>query len=191
MILRRYDPLAGRRVGRPRVHAPRPMVGRLVCPLVRGLVVILFLRGSPDHVSSLSRPTTRVRVRPVIHDHQQEGADRLVVVSRRLSAAGVRFLGILFPSRSSAFLTVGLPARRLDPDGVSTFRTLNIRPGWAPSIARGRWCSSRPTTIIGLRLAHHSAVSLDRAAASITARLCLTSHQRGFKRFARPVFPRP
>jgi hypothetical protein len=35
-----------------------------------------LLRGSPDHVSSLSRRTTRIRVRPVIHDHQQEGADQ-------------------------------------------------------------------------------------------------------------------
>ena len=27
-----------------------------------------------------------------------------------------------------------------DPVGVSTFRTLEQRPGWAPSIPRGRWC---------------------------------------------------
>ena len=56
----------------------------------------------------------------------------------------------------------GRPTRPegLDPDGVSTFRTHQIRPGRAPSIARGRWCSSRPTTIIGLRLSHHSDLSL-------------------------------
>jgi len=32
------------------------------------------------------------------------------LVSRRLSAAGIRFLGILFPPRDSASLAVGLPA---------------------------------------------------------------------------------
>ena len=27
-----------------------------------------------------------------------------------------------------------------DPVGVSTFRTIELRPGWVPSIPRGRWC---------------------------------------------------
>jgi hypothetical protein len=190
--LRPYDPLDSRRVGRPRVHAPRP-VGR-------GVSFVRWFEVSSSSSSSGVHLTTSARFRAgsqgsvsgrLLHDDQQEGADRPVVVSRCLSAAGVGFLVILFPPGSSAFLTVGLPARGLDRDGVSTFRTLKTRPGRAPSIARGRWCSSRPTTIIGLRLAHLSAVSLHRATASITARLCLTSHQRGFKRFARPVFPSP
>jgi hypothetical protein len=43
---------------------------------------------------------------------------------------------------------------------VSTFRTHQTRPGRAPSIARGRWWSSRPTTIIGLRRSHPSNLSL-------------------------------
>ena len=81
------------------------------------------------------------RTRPVIHDHQQEGADRLIVVSRCLSAAGVRFLVILFPPGSWAFLTVGLPAQRPDPDGVAVFRTHEQRSGWVPSLLPGRWCS--------------------------------------------------
>jgi hypothetical protein len=81
--------------------------------------------------------------------------------------------------------------RPTDPDGVSTFRTHKTRPGRAPSIARGRWCSSRPATITSLHPAHHSAVSLHRATTSITARLRLTSHQRGFKQFAHPIFPSP
>jgi hypothetical protein len=115
-----------------------------------------------------------------------------VAGSRCLSAAGIGFLVILCPPRSWAFLTVGLPdPTGPDLDGVSTFRTLKMRPGWAPSIARERWCSYKPTTIIDLHLAHRSAVSLHRATTSITARLRLTSHQRGFKQFARPVFPSP
>jgi hypothetical protein len=39
-------------------------------------------------------------------------------VSCRLSTTGIRLLGILFPPRSSAPLTVGLPGnQRLDPTG--------------------------------------------------------------------------
>ena len=53
-------------------------------------------------------------------NHQQEGADQLVVVSRCVSAAGIRFLVILFPPRSWAFLTVGLPAR---PQGAGRTQT--------------------------------------------------------------------
>ena len=31
-----------------------------------------------------------------------------------------------------------------DPDGVTTFHTHELRPGWVPPIPRGRRCSSRP-----------------------------------------------
>ena len=50
---------------------------RLVCPLVGSHRCRLSV-GSPDHVSALSRPGTRPGIRPVIHDHQQEGADLLI-----------------------------------------------------------------------------------------------------------------
>ena len=65
------------------------------------------------------------------------------MVSRCLSATGIRFSVILRPARDSALLTVGLPAERPDLDGVSAFRTYELRPGWAPSVPRGRRCSSR------------------------------------------------
>lgn len=50
---------------------------------------------------------------------------------------------IRFPLGSWAFLTVGLPATNLAPDlnGVTTFCTYQIRPGWVPPRPRGRWCS--------------------------------------------------
>ena len=66
-----------------------------------------------------------------------------VPVSCRLSAAGVRFSVIRFPPRDWAFLAVGLPGKtfRPDLDGVTAFRTHELRPGWVPSIPRGRWCS--------------------------------------------------
>jgi hypothetical protein len=39
---------------------------------------------------------------------------------------------ILFPAGDCTFLTVGLPATRLDPDGVSTFQMRKTRTEWAP-----------------------------------------------------------
>ena len=97
----------------------------------------------------------------LVHDHQQEGADQdgqgfPLPFGRRRS-----LLGHPVPAGelSSPY---GRPTgpKGPDPDGVSTFRTHQTRPGRAPSIARGRWCSSRPTTIIGLRLSHPSDLSL-------------------------------
>jgi hypothetical protein len=58
--------------GRPRVRSPRPRSRRLTCPLVRGVIVDFSFRGSPDHVSSLSRPSTWPGIRPVIRDDQLE-----------------------------------------------------------------------------------------------------------------------
>ena len=65
-----------------------------------------------------------------------------VPVSCRLSAAGVRFSVIPFPPRDRPLLTVGPPTHTgPDPDGVTAFRTHELRPGWVPPIPRGRWCS--------------------------------------------------
>ena len=79
-----------------------------------GASVIFLLTSSPDRVSALSGRTTRVRIRSVIHDDQLE-AGPAPVVSRRLSATGIRFSAILFPSGSWALLTVGLPAKTAGP----------------------------------------------------------------------------
>jgi hypothetical protein len=77
----------------------------------------------------------RPGIRPVIREttwlKDQSPCSSL---SRFLSVAGVRFLGILFPLRSWAFLTVGLPPPVVvDLDGVSTFPTREIQPGRVPS----------------------------------------------------------
>lgn len=76
---------------------------------------------------------------------------RFPVVFRR---AGVRFLGILFPPRNWASLTVGLPdrLRRPGPGGVSTFHMHETRPGWAPPVPRGQRCSHDRQKIPGRRL---------------------------------------
>jgi hypothetical protein len=82
-------------------------------------------------------------------EHPAGGPVQTLPLSRCLSAAGIRFLGVLFPPGNQAFLTVGLPAvpRRHppDPDGVSTFRAHEMRPGWVSSLPRGRRCSLRPS----------------------------------------------
>ena len=67
----------------------------------------------------------------------------MLPLSRCLSAAGIRFLGVLFPPRNWASFTVGLPPRHsdmADPDGVSTFRAREIWPGRVPSVLRRRRC---------------------------------------------------
>jgi len=99
----------------------------------------------------------------LIHVHQQEGADLRVVGSRRVSAAGVRFLVILCPPRSWALLTVGLPDLGPDLDGVSVFHTHELRSGWVPSLLRGQRCSPWPESLTGQRLPHHSGLSLNPA----------------------------
>ena len=84
------------------------------------------------------------------------------------------------------------PEGRADPDGVSTFRTLKQRPGWVPSISRGRRCSSRPTTIIGLRLSHLSDPSLRPATTThLSEALLHETSTKGSSDFTRPVFPSP
>jgi hypothetical protein len=71
-----------------------------------------------------------------------------------LSATGIRFLGVLFPPRNSASLTVGLPPhRRCDgPDGFSTFHTHELRPGRVPAIPRKRRCPRDRRIVLGRRL---------------------------------------
>ena len=52
------------------------------------------------------------------------------------------------------------PFVRLDPDGVSTFHTSEKRPGWVPSLPRGRWCSPRPDAVPDRHLPLHNGQSL-------------------------------
>jgi len=72
---------------------------------------------------------------------------------------------ILFPPGDWAFLTVGLPGTSWcpDPDGVTTFRACEIRPGWVPSLPRGRRCSPWRDAVPGRRLPLPSGQSLHPA----------------------------
>ena len=81
-----------------------------------------------------------------------EGDGALAVVSRCLSAAGLGFSVILarLVFRPSYDRPTGAAAP--DHDGVSVFRTCEIRPEWAPSLPRDRRCSRGPAAISGRRL---------------------------------------
>jgi hypothetical protein len=113
------------------------------------------------------------------------------MVSCCLSATGISLLGHpspaeeIQPSSRSACRTTGP-----DLDGVSAFRTYEMRPGWAPSVPRGRRCSPRT-----------GATSRPAPAASQRPSPCTPTHfpstgislneasTKGSHVFARPVFP--
>ena len=103
--------------------------------------VIVCLTGSPDPRQRPFGPGHQPGIRPVIRDGQRRGQpyESRFPAAFRPPAFASRV--ILFPPGSWAFLAVGLPGIRPDPDGVSTFRTCEIRPGWVPSLPRGRRCS--------------------------------------------------
>ena len=101
----------------------------------------LRFTGSPVHVSASfeARAPGPVSSQLSSNDGLEEPF-KIVLVSCRLSPAGIRFLDILFPPENSALLTVGLPTRHQDgPDsvGVPMFRTHELRPGWVPPLPRG------------------------------------------------------
>jgi hypothetical protein len=96
--------------------------------------------------------------------------------------------GIGRSSRSAYRIAIGEP----DPDGVSTFRTLKQRPGWVPSISRGRRCSPGLATITSPRLSHLSDASLRPATTThLSETLLHETSTKGSNDFTRPVFPSP
>jgi hypothetical protein len=105
-----------------------------------GASVIFLFTGSPDRVSTL-----RVRARCPVSGQLSETTGRRGQPPRPgfLSPFGRRhsLLGHPIPAEGRALLTVGPPAQGPDPDGVTAFRTHELRPGWVPPIPRGQWCS--------------------------------------------------
>ncbi len=75
------------------------------------------------------------------------------------------------PSSRSAYQ----PHRGPDPDGVTAFRTHELRPGWVPSIPRGRRCSPRT----GDRARPASAASQRHVPVPRTNSICRGSASRG------------
>ena len=187
-----YDPVrVWGRVVRRSTHRGR-WSRRLVCPLVLGVCCRrLRLRGSPDHVSALSRPGTSPGVRPVIHGDQLEGLAQLPWFPAAFpppafaswSSCSRQGIG---PSSRSAYRTRGSGPRR-------GFHVPHARAttGVGAFISRGRRCSPRLATITSPRPPLLNGTSLHPATTTIHARLRLTKHQRGFKQFTRPIFASP
>ena len=101
-------------------------------------------KGSPAHVSALSGPATRAGIRPVIPRAPGGGAGNTALGF--LPPFGHRhpLLGHPVPAREFR-PPHGRPTRqRLDPGGVSTFRTSESRPEWVPSLPRGPAVLTRP-----------------------------------------------
>ena len=78
-----------------------------------------------------------------------------------------------------------------DLDGVTAFRTHELRPGWVPSKPRGRRCSSRTEGRAQPAPAALPRLVLRPALAHPSCGLRFTRHQRGFTKFTRPACPSP
>jgi len=107
-----------------------------------------------------------------------------------LSATGVRFLGILFPPRNSAPLTVGLP-RSSAWTRTGFPCSARMRHGWdrAPSLPRGRRCSHGQSGILDRRLPPLNGRSLSPRSLSPSRDVGITGHQQGFKIVRPPSLP--
>ncbi len=129
-----------------------------------------------------------------MRDGQLEG---LTVVSRfpvAFPPPAFRFSVIQCQPRSWALLTVGLPDARSRPDldGVTAFRTHELRPGWVPPIPRGQRCSSRPRDVLGRRLPLFRGESFDPAPTfPYTRGSELRGISQRFRFFTRPACPSP
>lgn len=140
---------------------------------------MLVFTGSPAHVSAPSGRVTRTRIRPVIRDRRWK-SDPVAPVSCRLSATGLRLLGILVPAGNWALLTVGLPAYRPDPDGVSAFHAHETRLGLGARSTSGTTVFTRPRSLHGRRLPPPSGRSLSPRHCLPPRSGAITRHQRGF-----------
>ena len=127
--------------------APRPTQHVVASNLSLGSgVAVIGPRRLTRPASAPFRVRASAPIRPVMRDPLAEEPAPRCPVSRCLSATGIRFSGRPAPAGEFG-LPHGRPTRqtRLDPDGVVTFRTRQIRPGWVPSVPRGRWCApARP-----------------------------------------------
>src|SRR3982074_1783657 len=113
------------------------------------------------------------------------------MVSRCLSATGIRFSAILFPPGSWALLAVDLPSPRSGPRRGYHVPHARAATGegalWTPGTTvltpteatSGRTPAASQRPVPAPRRTSHRQGSR------------LTRHQRGFKQFARPVFPAP
>ena len=111
-------------------------------PIGSGVRTRFASTGSPGPRQRPFGPGTPARIRPVIREPPAEEP----VIRSRFPAAfrppAFASWAILRPLGNCAFLTVGLPARtRAGPRRGCHVPHGETRPGWVPSIPRGRWCA--------------------------------------------------
>jgi site-specific DNA recombinase len=135
-------PLQGHVLGSVHHH------GRLTCPSVPAYPVLRLQR-----LTRLTSACFRSRAPGPVSGRLYEGIrleDRYSAPAFPLPFGRRRsLLGRPVPARDSGFpygrLASGAQAAPLDPDGVSTFRTHEMRPGRVSSLPRERRCSLRPS----------------------------------------------
>ena len=175
---------------RPRVRSPRRSSWRLTCPLVLASSSSL-LAGSPDRVSTLSRPSTRPGIRPVIRDGRLEeptirrGSPSPFGCRRSLLGNPVP-AGEFFPPRGR------LTGRDFPPGprrGLPRSARMSCDRGGAPS-PPGTAVLPRPSRLLDGACRSAAASPYTPPQLPIDGG-SLTRHQRGFTQFTRPVFPSP
>ena len=103
------------------------------------------------------------------------------LVSCCLSAAGVRFLGILSrPGIPPLLRSAYRAADGADPSGVSMSARVRHSWGRVPSLPRGQRCLPRPGAIPGRRTPPHSGRSLSPRCCFSSRGVPITGHQQGF-----------
>src|SRR5215470_18381866 len=154
---------------------------RLTCPQF-GRFPHLVFKGSPAHVSTLSRPAP-TGIRPVIRDGQRRSQPHRLVF---LPPSGHQHSLPGHPCRPGNYapLTTGLPAAR-SRDGWTRTRfpcSARVRHdrGWPSPPPRGRRCPHGQKSIFGRRLPPLNGPPLPPCAATRHQGVRLTRHQQGF-----------
>ena len=131
------------------------------------------------HVSPLSCQAFAC-IRPVMRDHRgRHGLSSWFPVAFRLPAFAS--WAFLFPPRDSAFLAIGLPFTRVgcrDLDGVSVFRTNEIRVGSGASCTPGLRCSHSRRSCFGCRCRFSAASPVLRCFSHLPEFPITEPHQR-------------
>ncbi len=170
------------RRARPPVRSPRRMSRRPTCPSVRCL---WSSSSSQAHLTASApfRAGHKARYPAGYPRRPAGGASHHVPVSRLPFGYRHSLLGHPIPAGGLGLPHGRLTGQRPDPNGVTTFRTHELRPGWVPSLPRGWRCSSRTERSHSAGACRiYCGQSLHPAPTSIYAGLNITRHQRGFTR---------
>ena len=151
------------------------------------------LKGSPAHVSALTRPGTRPGIRPVIRDRRRRSRPRCPAFpppfGRRHSLPGHPFPpGIPPPLRSAYHAATG----GVDPDGVSMFRTRETRLAQGALFTPGTAVPAAAGNLPAARLPLSSGQPLFIPDNDPPRDVTVTRHQQGFTVIhPTPAFPSP